>query len=74
MNNNSIVLDRVSVERLEQIEQERNNTYADPKFVAWMQELNVSGSYQDRTYILNAREAMRHWDASRLNLNRIVVE
>ena len=73
MHNNRIVLDRVSVERLEQIEQERNQTYADPNFVAWMQELNVSGSYEDRTYILNAREAMRDWDATRLNLNRIVV-
>ena len=74
MHNNSIVLDRVSVERLEQIERERNETYADPKFSEWMQSLNVSGSYEDRTYILNAREAMRDWDPTRLNISSIVVE
>lgn len=71
---NNIVLDRVSVERLEQIEHERNQTYADPNFQQWMQDLNVSGSYEDRTYILNAREAMRDWDPTRLNISSIVVE
>ena len=71
---NNIVLDRVSVERLEQIERERNEIYADPNFQQWMQDLNVSGSYEDRTYILNAREAMRDWDPTRLNISSITLE
>ena len=64
----------ISVERLEQIEREREQTVSTTSYQQWMRELNVSSSYVDNTYILNAREAMRHWDSSRLNINRITDE
>lgn len=65
----NIVLGSVSWERLQEIENQRNQTYANPEFQSWMQALNVSGSWVDKTYILNAREAMREWDCSRFNLD-----
>lgn len=64
----------ISVERLEQIESERNNTYADIAYQRWMKELRVASMYVDRTLMHNAREAMREWDSSRLNTNRMDAE
>lgn len=60
-----------TIERLEQINVEREQTYGDTDYHKWIVELNVSSSYVDRTLIHNAREAMRDWDSSKLNINRI---
>jgi hypothetical protein len=59
----------ITVERLQEIEDQRNETYANPAFQSWIKTLNVSGSWQDKEYIINAREAMRDWDTSRFVLN-----
>jgi hypothetical protein len=64
-------LHSVSIERLQQIEQERQITLSDPLYYKWMQELGVSSSWKDPTPILNARETMRHWDSRRLNLEPV---
>ena len=61
-----------TIERLEQINVERDQTYGDTGYQKWIVELNVSSSYVDRTLIHNAREAMRDWDSSKLNINRII--
>lgn len=61
-----------TIERLEQINDEREKTYGDTDYQKWIVELNVSSSYVDRTLIHNAREAMRDWDSSKLNINRII--
>jgi hypothetical protein len=46
----------ITIERLQQIEIEREATIADPAFAKWMQELNVSRSYSDPTSRLNGAE------------------
>ena len=68
MTNNTALLTGLTVDRLEQLELERNQTWANPAFQQWMADLNVSSSWVDNTYILNAREAMREWDASRFRV------
>ena len=52
----------VSIERLEQIEQERQEVIGDPAYQQWMRELNVSQSYEDKTLKLNAREMLRQYN------------
>lgn len=68
MNNSTTLLDGITINRLEQIEIDRNQTYSDPNFQLWVQELNVSASWHDNTPIYNAREAMQEWDSSRFRL------
>lgn len=55
----------ISVERLEQIEQERQHTMADVAYQRWMKELQVGSMYIDRELIHNARHAMQDWDSTR---------
>ena len=54
----------ITVERLEQIEKERNKTMGDKNFQIWMKELNVSQSYQDRSSIINAMDLLKQYDYS----------
>mgnify|MGYP006270136215 CR=1 FL=1 len=63
----------ISVERLQEIEQQRNNTYADNSFQQWMKELGVASMYSDKRLIHNAREAMMEWDSSKLNTHSITI-
>ena len=63
----------ITVERLEQIQEEREQTYADQTYQRWMKELQVSSMYIDRQPLLNAREAMMEWDSSKLRMSSIVV-
>jgi hypothetical protein len=58
----------ITVERLEQIEQERNQTMADVAYQRWMQELRVASMYIDRTPIHNANQAMQEWDSTRFRV------
>lgn len=55
----------ISVERLEQIEQERQHTMADAAYQRWMRDLQVGSMYVDRELIHNARHAMQEWDSTR---------
>lgn len=45
----------ISIERLEQIEMEREATMVDPKFQRWMKMLNVSRTHCDPTPRFNAQ-------------------
>jgi hypothetical protein len=51
-----------SIERLEQIEQERNETMSDAQFREWLKQLNVSRLYTNNEGILNAKRIMEQWD------------
>jgi hypothetical protein len=54
----------------EKLENERVTTMSDPKFQQWMQELNVSQSYEDPTLKHNALDLMNQYDSkqySKLN-------
>jgi hypothetical protein len=55
-------MENITIERLEQIEQERFQTMADKKFQQWMKQLNVSQSYSEPTSKLNAREMNNQYD------------
>ena len=65
-------LSNISIERLEQIEQERNQTIGDPKFQQWVQQLGVSSSYNEPSGILNARHMMSLWDHDRYERKGVV--
>jgi len=45
-------MSNVSIERLEEIELERQQTIGDSNFQTWMKELNVSQSYVEPTSLL----------------------
>jgi hypothetical protein len=54
-----------TIERLEQIEQEREQTMMDKQFQQWMKKLNVSRLYTDKTGVLRANELMNQYDLSK---------
>lgn len=56
---------RVTLERLEEIEQEREKTMNDPKYQEWVKKLNVSKSYVDMSGILRARDMINQYDYSK---------
>ena len=58
----------VSIERLEQIEQERQEVIGDPAYQQWMRELNVSQSYSEPTGIFNARDMNNQYDFKNFKL------
>ena len=56
---------KVTLERLEEIEQEREKTMNDPKYQEWVNKLNVSKSYVDISGILRARDMINQYDYSK---------
>jgi hypothetical protein len=54
----------ITIERLQEIETQRQATIADPAFAKWMQELNVSRSYSDPTSRLNGAELSSQYNYS----------
>lgn len=58
----------VSIERLEQIEQERQQTMADQAYQRWVQDLRVASMWIDRKPVHNAADAMQEWDISRFRV------
>jgi hypothetical protein len=54
-----------TIERLEQIENEREQTMMDKQFQQWMKKLNVSRLYTDKTGVLRANELMNQYDLSK---------
>ena len=57
-------MENITIERLEQIEQERQEVIGDPAYQQWMRELNVSQSYSEPTGKLNARDMNNQYDYS----------
>jgi len=58
----------ITLERLQEIERERESTMADVAYQRWMQELRVASMYIDRTPIHNAQHAMQEWDITRFRI------
>ncbi len=54
-----------SIERLVEIENEREQTMMDKKFQQWMKKLNVSRLHTDKTGVLRANELMDQYDLSK---------
>ena len=61
----------ITVERLEQIQRERDATMNDSTFQRWMKHLNVGRMYVDRQPVHNARVAMSEWNITKLNTRNI---
>jgi hypothetical protein len=57
-------MENITIERLEQIEQERQEVIGDPAYQQWIRELNVSQSYSEPTGKLNARDMNNQYDYS----------
>ena len=57
-------LERLDLEKWEQLEMDRATTYADSEFQQWMSELNVSQSYEDRSGIVRANDLNSQYDWS----------
>jgi hypothetical protein len=57
-------LERLDLEKWEQLEMDRNRTYADKGFQQWVSELNISQSYEDRGGTLRANEINNQYDYS----------
>jgi hypothetical protein len=55
----------ITTERLEQIEQEREQIMMDKQFQQWMKKLNVSRLYTDKAGVLRANELMDQYDLSK---------
>jgi hypothetical protein len=62
-----MVLENISYERLQEIEQEREITQQDPKFQSWMHQLNVGRLYVNRDGIVKANQMMENWTMNSLN-------
>lgn len=48
-------MENITVERLQEIEQMREETMSDRRFQRWMRELNISRQYRNPEPIYNAR-------------------
>ena len=56
-----------TIERLIEIENEREQTMMDKQFQQWMKKMNVSRLYTDKTGVLRANELMNQYDLSKYN-------
>ena len=54
-----------TIERLIEIENERERTIMDKQFHQWMKKLNVSRLYTDKTGVFKANELMNQYDLSK---------
>lgn len=54
-----------TIERLVEIENEREQTMMDKQFQKWMKKLNVSRLHTDKTGVLRANELMDQYDLSK---------
>ena len=54
-----------TIERLVEIENEREQTMMDKQFQQWMKKLNVSRVHTDKTGVLRANELMNQYDLSK---------
>ena len=58
-------MENITIERLIEIEKEREQTMMDKKFQQWMKKFNVSRLHNDRAGIIKANELMDQYDLSR---------
>jgi hypothetical protein len=61
------MLENISLERLEQIEQERTTTQSDPEFQSWMHELNIGRLCVNKDGVVTAKQMMQDWKMNLLN-------
>lgn len=57
-------IERVSIDRLQTIESERENTLSDPEFIQWCKDMNIGVRYERRDGINRANDMMAQWSGS----------
>jgi len=60
-------LEQISLERIKEIEQEREQTQSDPEFQSWMTQLNIGRLCINRDGIVKANQMMEEWKMNSLN-------
>ena len=55
----------ITIERMEEIELERNETMSDPAFQNWLSNLNVSQSYEDPEGKIKAKDVQSQYDVKK---------
>jgi hypothetical protein len=66
------VFHKTFLEKVRQLEKERNETMANPEFQNWMRNLKVSQLHEDRSVKINAYDLQMQYDTkrySKLNFN-----
>jgi hypothetical protein len=66
------VFHKTFLEKVRQLENERNETMANPEFQDWMRNLKVSQLHEDRSVKINAYDLQMQYDTkrySKLNFN-----
>jgi hypothetical protein len=58
-------MENITVERLIEIEKEREQTMMDKKYQQWVKKLNVSRLHSDRAGIIKANDLMDQYDLSK---------
>lgn len=60
-------LEHISLERLQEIEQERAKTQSNPEFQSWMTQFNIGRLCVNRDGIIRANQMMQDWKMNSLN-------
>ena len=58
-------MENITIERLIEIEKEREQTMMDKKYQQWVKKLNVSRLHNDRTGIVKANDLMDQYNLSK---------
>lgn len=62
-------IENISLERLQEINEEREQTLIDPEFQSWMNEFNIGKLHLNREGIIRANQLMEDWNIQLLNKN-----
>ena len=62
-----MTLEHISIERIEEIEQERAQTQSDPEFQSWVTQLNIGRLCINRDGIVKANQMMQDWKMNLLS-------
>lgn len=65
-------LESISLERLQQIEEERAQTALDPAFHEWMHQLNIGRLCVDKEGIVRAKQMMQQWNNNHSQFKKTV--
>ena len=58
-------MENITIERLIEIEKEREQTMMDKKYQQWVKKLNVSRLHSDKAGIIKANDLMDQYDLSK---------
>jgi hypothetical protein len=61
------MIQNITIEQWERLEQERFQTQLDPQFQEWMKEMNVSRLCSKREGIDRANQMMEDWDTTKIS-------